>query len=295
MEAPASKHEERRIEGRLYGRTAADITGPLQPSGHRSSSSRFCRAASRSRCSPWGGCTSASPSRWPCSSSCPAICRTCRTARSIATFSIIGLVVIVALQLLVGLRTLTIAFHAARMRDPIPMTSPTRPARRGADNDRAEQGAGRDGHGDPARHARDPPRRPARRLAARRGQRPLRRVALRGDRRPLLQPQGRRRSGTPRAGRTEPRPSTATTTAGVSMHEHELRRRRPDGPRPRPVAQLPRADARLLRRSRHRLRGCAAGVRQSRRVVRGTRVGAARLPVPRDHPARRQREPAPRC
>ena len=33
MNGDTVERQERRIEGRLYGRTAADLTGPLQPSG----------------------------------------------------------------------------------------------------------------------------------------------------------------------------------------------------------------------------------------------------------------------
>ncbi len=113
--------DERRIEGRLYGRTAAEITGPLQESGpkveYRKVLTRRQQVVVQSMGWTHIGIVAALavfllvPGHLPRLAHGPIA----------DALSVAGLAVIVVLQVIVGLRTLTISFHAAKARDPIPM------------------------------------------------------------------------------------------------------------------------------------------------------------------------------
>jgi len=121
MDDRGSNHVDRRVEGRLYGRTVADITGPLQQS---ESTVEFQPILSR------GQQITVQFMGWLHVAIVVALAVYLLLPSHLPdmsgdffddTLSIIGLVVLVVLQIIVGVRTLTIAFHAARMRDPIPM------------------------------------------------------------------------------------------------------------------------------------------------------------------------------
>lgn len=151
---------------------------------------------------------------------------------------------------------------------------------------RARQGAAGDGHEDAG--GRGPgaaPRRRAR-LAAGRGRRPRGQRGLRETRGAPLHP-ARHTGVEPREGpapcENEAR-QLQRLAPGTRRRLRLLRLRRH---RPRPPAELPRADARLLPRPRRRLRHRPAGVRQLRHLRhQGRRVAA--VPLPRADPAGRQ-------
>jgi cellulose synthase (UDP-forming) len=126
-EAPAMSVQslgnvERRQAGRLYGRTATEVTGPLQSRGpvvmYRPVLSRREQLAVQSM--GWFHVAIAVtlavyllvPGHLPHLAYGPVG----------DAFSVLGLIVMVALQLIVGLRTLANTMLAARARDPIPMT-----------------------------------------------------------------------------------------------------------------------------------------------------------------------------
>jgi hypothetical protein len=117
--------QERRIPGALYGRTATEIAGPLQPASatvgyrpvltpgqHRSmlglGTLHILLAAALTACllTP-GALPRMEPDRW--------------LGNGIA---VLGLVVTVLMQAIVALRTWVLTFFVARARDPIPMTAP---------------------------------------------------------------------------------------------------------------------------------------------------------------------------
>ena len=116
---------ERRASGALYGRTATEITGPLRPTGARVE----YRPAYRRR-DDWLlrtlgllhvgvalalGVFLLLPGNLPALSS---------RHTALAVAAVVGLVVMVAMQIIVALRTLVLTFFAARALDPIPMAPP---------------------------------------------------------------------------------------------------------------------------------------------------------------------------
>ncbi len=123
-DGPPGGAPERRQSGRLYGRTATEVTGRLQSGEDRV---RYRDALSpRQRRSVlalgWFHVVLALalvgylllPSNLP------------RLGRGVAVdvLAVAGLVVMVVLQLIAGLRTWTITYHAGQARDPIPMRPP---------------------------------------------------------------------------------------------------------------------------------------------------------------------------
>lgn len=123
-EGPSAGVPERRQSGRLYGRTATEVTGDLQGGGDRV---RYRDAlTSRQRrgvlALGWFHVALALalagylllPDNLP------------RLGRGVVVdvLAVAGLVVMVVLQLIAGLRTWTITYHAGQARDPIPMRPP---------------------------------------------------------------------------------------------------------------------------------------------------------------------------
>ncbi len=116
---------ERRLPGALYGRTATEIAGPLEPTGDRVG---YRRAYSRRdgwvlRALGLGhvvlalalGAYLVLPRNLPALGARSAV---------VVVFTVVGLTVMVAMQMVVALRTLVLMFFAARARDPIPMARP---------------------------------------------------------------------------------------------------------------------------------------------------------------------------
>jgi hypothetical protein len=115
---------ERRVPGALYGRTATEITGSLQPTGDRV---KYRRAYSRR--DDWIlrglglahvvlavalGVYLVLPGNLPAMGA---------HNRVVVVLGIGGLAVMIAMQLIVALRTCVLMFFAARARDPIPMAA----------------------------------------------------------------------------------------------------------------------------------------------------------------------------
>ena len=118
---PGPPGVDRREQGRLYGRTATELTGPVMPSRptvqYRDALTRRERWTVMALGWLHIGVSLAltgyllAPSHLPWLGSNPVF--------AVATTT--GLLVMVALQLVAALRTWTISFHAGRARDPIPM------------------------------------------------------------------------------------------------------------------------------------------------------------------------------
>ncbi len=121
MSADRTGQEDRRVAGRLYGRTAAEITGPLQEAGPKVQYRKVLSRRQQAVVQSLGlvhiavALTLAIylvlPGQLPRLSSGPVV----------DTLTVVGLIVMVGLQLIVGLRTLTNAYQARTARDPIPM------------------------------------------------------------------------------------------------------------------------------------------------------------------------------
>ena len=142
---PLADRVERRESGRLYGRTATELTGAVELGGPQV---RYRDALTRRQ--RWGVMSLGwfhvvltlaltgyllAPANLPWLGSDPVI----------DVLTAAGLLIMVVLQLVSALRTWTITYHAGRARDPIPMTAATRPAGGRAHHDRAQQGADRRG------------------------------------------------------------------------------------------------------------------------------------------------------
>ena len=120
---PRAVGVERREAGRLYGRTATELTGAVAPG---SATVRYRDALTRRQ--RWGvralgwshialtlGLTGylLAPGNLPWLAENPVV----------AVATVAGLLIMVVLQLVNALRTWTITYHAGRARDPIPMSS----------------------------------------------------------------------------------------------------------------------------------------------------------------------------
>jgi hypothetical protein len=121
----AAAQPERRQGGRLYGRTATEVTGPLHPTGP---TVRYREVLSRRQqvgvqVMGWVHVTTAVglavflllPANLPE--------RGLNAGQNLVAAT--GVIGMVALQLIAGLRTWTITYHAGRARDPIPMRPPS--------------------------------------------------------------------------------------------------------------------------------------------------------------------------
>jgi hypothetical protein len=112
---------DRRQAGRLYGRTATELTGAVTPTGPRVQYRDALTRRQRWAVTALGWLHIAvtlvltgyllAPAQLPWLGPNPAM----------AVATVAGLLVMVALQLVSALRTWTITFHAGRARDPIPM------------------------------------------------------------------------------------------------------------------------------------------------------------------------------
>ncbi|MEV6305016.1 glycosyltransferase family 2 protein [Actinoplanes sp. NPDC051861] len=113
---------ERRVPGALYGRTATELTGPLQPTRDRVEYRHAYARRAEWTLRGLGVLHVAAavalavflllPGHLPALDSLHPVA---------AVFTVIGLAVMVLMQIIVALRTLVLTFFAARARDPIPM------------------------------------------------------------------------------------------------------------------------------------------------------------------------------
>jgi cellulose synthase (UDP-forming) len=119
--SPPGTSIERRESGRLYGRTATDITGALQPAGPTVQYRNALTPGQRRRVLGLGAAhvvvSLALAVYLLLPSSLPQLGGNAVTD----ALAVGGLVLMVLLQLIAGLRTWTIAFHAGLAQDPIPM------------------------------------------------------------------------------------------------------------------------------------------------------------------------------
>jgi cellulose synthase/poly-beta-1,6-N-acetylglucosamine synthase-like glycosyltransferase len=116
---------ERRIPGALYGRTATEIAGPLRATGDRVEYRRVYPRRDDWTLRALGivhvvlavalGVYLLLPGNLPALGA---------HSTAVAVLTIVGLAVMVAMQIIVALRTWVLMFFAARARDPIPMVRP---------------------------------------------------------------------------------------------------------------------------------------------------------------------------
>src|SRR4051812_220190 len=121
----APTRTERRQAGRLYGRTATEVTGPLQPTGSTVRYRKALSAAQRATVLGLGGLHLALalglalflllPQNLPWMG-------TDALDNAVAAGGLLGMGL---LQAIAGLRTWTITYHAGQARDPIPMRPPS--------------------------------------------------------------------------------------------------------------------------------------------------------------------------
>lgn len=112
---------ERRQEERLYGRTATEVTGPLQPTGDRVRYREALTPAQRRSILGLGWFHVALALALAGYLLLPANLPHLQASMATNVMAVGGLIVLLLLQLIAGLRTWTITYHAGQARDPIPM------------------------------------------------------------------------------------------------------------------------------------------------------------------------------
>ncbi|MET8150268.1 glycosyltransferase family 2 protein [Actinoplanes sp. NPDC049668] len=118
----ATTSAERRVPGALYGRTATELTGSLHPTRdrveYRNAYARRAEWTLRSL----GVLHVAAALALAVFLLLPGNLPELHSLHPVAAvFTVVGLVVMIAMQIIVALRTLALTFFAARARDPIPM------------------------------------------------------------------------------------------------------------------------------------------------------------------------------
>lgn len=122
MTASPGRVRERRQPGRLYGRTATEITGPLSPP---TAEVQYRDVLSRSQ--HWlvmalGGAHMALAAALTIYLLLPANLPRLRAGQYAAdSLMIVGVLLMIVLQVIVGLRTWVLTYFAVRARDPVPM------------------------------------------------------------------------------------------------------------------------------------------------------------------------------
>ncbi|TFV85880.1 glycosyltransferase [Blastococcus sp. CT_GayMR16] len=112
---------ERRQDGRLYGRTATEVTGPLQPSSDRVSYRDALTPSQRRGVLALGWLHVAVALALTGYLLVPTNLPRLQAGLLIDAVTVAGLVVMVVLQLIAAVRTWTVTYHAGQARDPIPM------------------------------------------------------------------------------------------------------------------------------------------------------------------------------
>ncbi|WP_231486878.1 glycosyltransferase family 2 protein [Candidatus Blastococcus massiliensis] len=115
---------ERRESGRLYGRTATEVTGPLQPTGDRVRYREALTPRQRFGVLALGGTHMTAALALTVVVLLPQNLPLLGRAPLVDALAVGGVVVMVLLQLVAAWRTWTIAYHAGRALDPIPMRPP---------------------------------------------------------------------------------------------------------------------------------------------------------------------------
>jgi cellulose synthase (UDP-forming) len=118
----AGRQTERRVSGSLYGRTATEITGPLQPASHQVRYRKVLSRRQHAQVLLFGWLHVALALALAVYLLLPGHLPHVHGHNAVYTIgAIVGLAVMVLLQLIAGLRTWILTHHAARARDPIPM------------------------------------------------------------------------------------------------------------------------------------------------------------------------------
>ena len=112
---------ERREEGRLYGRTATEVTGPLQPSAEQVRYRDALSPIQRRSVLALGWFHIALALALAGYLLLPSNVPRLQAGVLADAVTILGLLVMVLLQVIAAVRTWTITYHAGRARDPIPM------------------------------------------------------------------------------------------------------------------------------------------------------------------------------
>ena len=120
-ETSGSALPERRQEGRLYGRTATEVTGALQPTADRVRYRDALSPAQRRGVLALGRLHIAVALALAAFLLLPANLPRLGAGLLIDAVTVAGLLVMVLLQFVAALRTWTITYHAGQARDPIPM------------------------------------------------------------------------------------------------------------------------------------------------------------------------------
>jgi cellulose synthase (UDP-forming) len=112
---------ERRQEGRLYGRTATEVTGPLLPTAERVRYRDVLTPAQRRGVLGLGWLHVAVALALTAYLLYPTNLPILHSGWVVDAVAVTGMVVMVVLQLIAALRTWTVTYHAGQARDPIPM------------------------------------------------------------------------------------------------------------------------------------------------------------------------------
>ena len=119
------KGPERRLGGRLYGRTATEITGPLQATSSQVRYRDTLSATQHRQVLILGGSHIALAAALAIYLLLPGhLPRLGGHDLPYVVAAVSGLIAMVTLQLIAGVRTWTLVYHASRARDPIPMRAP---------------------------------------------------------------------------------------------------------------------------------------------------------------------------
>jgi hypothetical protein len=121
IEGPPAGVLDRRESGRLYGRTATEVTGPFQDGGNRVRYRDALTPRQRRSVLALGWFHVALALALAGYLLAPSNLPRLGGGVLVDVVAVSGLVVMVVLQLIAGLRTWTITYHAGQARDPIPM------------------------------------------------------------------------------------------------------------------------------------------------------------------------------
>jgi cellulose synthase/poly-beta-1,6-N-acetylglucosamine synthase-like glycosyltransferase len=121
--ATGAAEPDRRVPGKLYGRTATEITGPLQTGGERVEYRTVLTGRQHRVLLALGGFHIALAAVLAVYLLLPGHLPQLRSGQYLGdSIMVIGVTLMIVLQIIVGLRTWVLTFFAAQARDPIPMT-----------------------------------------------------------------------------------------------------------------------------------------------------------------------------
>jgi hypothetical protein len=112
---------ERREEGRLYGRTATDLTGALEDPGPTVRYRPVLTGRQRRASAAMGWVHIALAAAMALYVAMPGHLPALGRGAAVDALTVVGVVVIVLLQLVAGVRTWAVTYHASRAEDPVPV------------------------------------------------------------------------------------------------------------------------------------------------------------------------------